>query len=70
MLDLDQRGNWSWYETPPSYLLICYRESWLTLTLKDVTTRGNYYPDKSMATPSVSKEPFFSCEENQRLMLA
>ncbi|KAL7624365.1 hypothetical protein AAE478_005929 [Parahypoxylon ruwenzoriense] len=25
-------------------------ESWLTL--KDVTTRGNYYPDKSMATPS------------------
>jgi hypothetical protein len=25
------------------------------LTFEDVTTRGNYYPDKSMATAAVSK---------------
>jgi hypothetical protein len=30
------------------------------LTFKDVTTRGNYYPDKSMATAAVCKtSPFF-----------
>jgi hypothetical protein len=25
------------------------------LTFKDVTTRGNYYPDKSMATAAVGQ---------------
>ena len=29
---------------------------------KDVTTRGNYYPDKSMATPSVSSANIFVLE--------
>lgn len=28
------------------------------MTLEDVTTRGNYYPDKSMATAAVSSELF------------
>lgn len=32
--------------------------SLLTYTLQDVTTRGSYYPDKSMANAVVSKPPF------------
>ena len=28
------------------------------LTFEDVTTRGNYYPDKSMATAAVSAPTF------------
>jgi hypothetical protein len=31
------------------------------LTFEDVTTRGNYYPDKSMATAAVS-QPFLARE--------
>lgn len=30
------------------------------LTLQDVTTRGNYYPNKSMATAAVSIPDFES----------
>lgn len=29
------------------------------LTFKDVTTRGNYYPDKSMATAAVGQLFFY-----------
>lgn len=31
MLDLDKRGNRSWYETPPSCLLIIYVENMVDL---------------------------------------
>lgn len=33
------------------------------LTFKDVTTRGSYLPDKSMATPSVSYHLLLDWEE-------
>lgn len=46
---LDQGRNWSWYACLLNSL--SYN---LTLTFEDVTTRGNYYPDKSMATAAVS----------------
>ena len=41
------------------YILYCYcvcvNRIGKLISVKDVTTRGNYYPDKSMATPGVSE---------------
>ena len=43
------------------YLQLTFDYRAFMLTFEDVTTRGNYYPDKSMATAAVS-QPLLSGE--------
>lgn len=40
----------------------------LILTFQDVTTRGNYYPDKSMATAAVGQSTDLDIEKSDLIM--
>lgn len=51
--NLDQRRNWRRY-APVHYRLFNSFRTKRAYTFEDVTTRGNYYPDKRMATAAVS----------------
>ena len=48
-----------------TYLQLTVLLELLMLTFEDVTTRGNYYPDKSMATAAVSFLSFLKIEANE-----
>lgn len=50
---LDQRRDWRWYASAHDRFIDLHRTR-LAHMFQDVTTRGNYYPDKKMATPAVS----------------
>jgi hypothetical protein len=51
--NLDQRRNWRRYASVHYRLFYSFRIK-RAHTFQDVTTRGNYYPDKRMATAAVS----------------
>ena len=56
--NLDQRRNWRRYAPVHDRLFNSLRIT-QAHTFQDVTTRGNYYPDKRMATAAVSGINFY-----------
>jgi len=56
--NLDQRRNWRRYASVHYRLFNPFRTK-SAHTFQDVTTRGNYYPDKRLATAAVSGIDFY-----------